>query len=987
MKKTLFFLLCGLFVMFTNTNAQNSFYVLNPEYPSYVETMSNNGRYVVGGVNQYVAYFWDLDTQTFQYLSSGLTKEGTELFGVTSDGVGVGSFRDHNYMIEIPDWEDGGEGEITPVPLRVAGIWENGTWTSLGIGYLNLEELTSHEFGSEAYDITADKKMVVGRLNRPGYNAAPCAWKYNEGTSSWDFIEYAYGSNRSAIITSVSADGSVACGWAVHNITGSRIPIIWTSPQDYILVGNEDPLVVKLGEAKKVSENGKYVAFDVGGKAAIYSVETNTYKTIDTHAGAQSSTITSVTNDGFAVGYSEFVEMFGGRWRIAFVYSDALGVMDFQEFLQTFAPDVIIPLFIDFSPTSRILSVISAISADGKTITGWNGPGVDARYSWVLKLENELIIRNKPHNLSAAVSNRNQVDLAWEAPAPSGEETFAGYKVYRDGTVIATLGTDALSYTDIVEVGGAHTYHVVATYSGGDSPASNSVSVNIIDNYDIPFAETFDSADFSLNFWTGDLDRSKWKILTFPFPQGLSGYGATYQNDPYSGITSYSDALISKSLDATSLTQIYLSYAFKFTSGDITNQNDKLSVEVFDGTNWVLIKEYLPNVASYGYVNEVIDISDKIAGKLFQVRFYAQGSNQANVSWTIDNFIVHTEKTQGEAPSDLLGEVVDESGDKQVDLVWTNTFGAYELTYINDPLNLNATGNNGNPFITAISFSSDELKKYNNMYLTSMSVDINQFVSGGLSTKVALVVFEDNIKIREQEIVFFVPNMMNIVKLVSPVLIQEGKELKFGVKVLQHDAEESPVTYQPNLISVPGKSDLLSEDDGASWVNVSTMEGGFPCTWAIMANITESDDVEVPLSLDESIYGYNIYKDGMKINDKLLPFSKNFTDKSYIESACYTVSAYYKDGSESPLSPEYCLVPLGINDNQANDGMWIYPNPTVDYINIAGEFTTASVINLTGKVIIITTESKIDISSLPKGIYLLNISTDNGIVSRKIMKQ
>lgn len=65
----------------------------------------------------------------------------------------------------------------------------------------------------------------------------------------------------------------------------------------------------------------------------------------------------------------------------------------------------------------------------------------------------------------------------------------------------------------------------------------------------------------------------------------------------------------------------------------------------------------------------------------------------------------------------------------------------------------------------------------------------------------------------------------------------------------------------------------------------------------------------------------------------------------------------------------------------------IFPNPTVDYININGDFTTVSIIDMAGKVIVKSTDRRIDVSSLVKGIYLIKIDTPTGSLTRKLMKQ
>ncbi|MFT5915084.1 MAG: CubicO group peptidase (beta-lactamase class C family), partial [Bacteroidia bacterium] len=67
----------------------------------------------------------------------------------------------------------------------------------------------------------------------------------------------------------------------------------------------------------------------------------------------------------------------------------------------------------------------------------------------------------------------------------------------------------------------------------------------------------------------------------------------------------------------------------------------------------------------------------------------------------------------------------------------------------------------------------------------------------------------------------------------------------------------------------------------------------------------------------------------------------------------------------------------------------IYPNPTETVFSIRSEFPIREIIirNMQGKEMRKTTESKVDISNFPKGIYLLETHFVNGVVSqRKLMK-
>jgi hypothetical protein len=86
---------------------------------------------------------------------------------------------------------------------------------------------------------------------------------------------------------------------------------------------------------------------------------------------------------------------------------------------------------------------------------------------------------------------------------------------------------------------------------------------------------------------------------------------------------------------------------------------------------------------------------------------------------------------------------------------------------------------------------------------------------------------------------------------------------------------------------------------------------------------------------------------------------------------------------------EECL--LSVNEQLLENTITIYPNPTVDILNIA--FTDGvqlehiDIFSITGKKIQTTQSTSIDFSSLTKGVYFARIQTNQGTVIKKIVKK
>ncbi|CAM3903711.1 MULTISPECIES: T9SS type A sorting domain-containing protein [Flavobacterium] len=79
---------------------------------------------------------------------------------------------------------------------------------------------------------------------------------------------------------------------------------------------------------------------------------------------------------------------------------------------------------------------------------------------------------------------------------------------------------------------------------------------------------------------------------------------------------------------------------------------------------------------------------------------------------------------------------------------------------------------------------------------------------------------------------------------------------------------------------------------------------------------------------------------------------------------------------------------LSIEDFSTNEKISVYPNPTKDYVNIDiknKDFIT-EIYDLSGKLLVTTSDSKIDMNKFNNGIYLLKIITVNETMFQKIIK-
>lgn len=955
---------------------ENKFEVLQ-NVIGYTENISSNGQYVAGGAG--LGFLWDLSDNTIIPLEAMVAETATEARDVNSSGTVVGIFKDPETIISITD-ADG--NIIRTEPVSMAGIWQEGVWKSLGLAIFQPEDLNKDYHGSAASCISEDGKVIGGWVEGAS-RMAPIVWTYNESENTWNHTEYALpeGQTFNAKITCMSADGTIAGGW-IGDAEGGRRPILWKSPTEPVIIGDNQLGAIDDG-CNGISDNGKYVAFTSVGKAGIYEMENDTFELTEGHQDAASAGMTCVTNNGVGFGYSDFSNFLIGRWRTAFAYSKTLGFMDMGDFVTTFASDMDIPADMMFDPSVKDLKVPMSVTGDGKVIVGYSGPSNIIRYPWAMKIANELVIYKKPNNLIATVTDRNKVTLSWEAPEADPENELKGYRMFMDGTAIKDIESTLLTYVDQAP-NGKHNYHVAAIYENGISPGTNIVVVSIVDTYELPLFENFESGSFETNYWTPSAETSKWAINPF-FATGIKDKGARCENWG----DAYNDGLTSRPMDATDQENVYLTFALCSTGySDPAQYKDTLKVEISDGDSWKLIKEYLGTRKENTYSIESFDLSELAKGKIFQIRFRVVGTGDSRL-WDLDNIRVDTAKETGLAADDIIGLI---KGDSAL-LAWKNPTGAYELSYEQTPLYNDAIGNDGTPFIAAIAYDGKDLELYKGLYLTSITAYINQNILDK-ELKIGLAIFEDGIK-TTQDIPTFTPNAWNTFELDQPVLIDGTKSLIFGIDVITHDIQEIPIgtdTNENDIPAIDGKGNIYSEDGGLTWAKLSDHANQYTNlplrnNWCIVGNVTASANPSTTPVKDENIAGYTLYRNGEKISNNLL-YLPQFVDSTAMELDTYVVKAYYLDeGLFSPESKEYILKSTsGISNNSSDNELIVYPNPATEYIRIEGEYSKATLMDVNGSVISTTPNNTIvPVNNLPAGMYLLEVITQKGKEVHKIV--
>ena len=140
---------------------------------------------------------------------------------------------------------------------------------------------------------------------------------------------------------------------------------------------------------------------------------------------------------------------------------------------------------------------------------------------------------------------------------------------------------------------------------------------------------------------------------------------------------------------------------------------------------------------------------------------------------------------------------------------------------------------------------------------------------------------------------------------------------------------------------------------------------------------------------------YQWYKNGSKITDainKTLEISEaSAADNGYY--FCYVTNTVV---TSLTIQTENVTLTydasLSIDNNEFSKAIKLFPNPVNDILQIRNSNNVAinkiEIFNILGKRVQVLNEPKIfiNVSSLPKGIYLMNIISEKGVTTKRIVK-
>lgn len=246
-------------------------------------------------------------------------------------------------------------------------------------------------------------------------------------------------------------------------------------------------------------------------------------------------------------------------------------------------------------------------------------------------------------------------------PSKAAHNYLTGFNLYRNGVKVNEKLITEHAYTDVVSSYGDHTYQVESVFETGTPVKGESVTVNVPNIHLLPFVEDFISYDFETNFWEiscpetgGSWGRECFWKIDYLQKTLFSEAAAFYP----SGLANYKDyCLTSMEFDATGLEGVMLCYdmaLYAYTGFGAVRGDEKMLIEVFDGTQWIKVAERSDADGSFGYTRSYVDLSSYVAGKKFKIRFNAQGVDCYNINEWFISYVRVYEKAKANVSGTVL---------------------------------------------------------------------------------------------------------------------------------------------------------------------------------------------------------------------------------------------------------------------------------------------------------------------------------------------
>lgn len=200
------------------------------------------------------------------------------------------------------------------------------------------------------------------------------------------------------------------------------------------------------------------------------------------------------------------------------------------------------------------------------------------------------------------------------------------------------------------------------------------------------------------------------------------------------------------------------------------------------------------------------------------------------------------------------------------------------------------------------------------------------------------------------------------------------KENITGTSYLDEDLPNDDYTYHLKVV-YPEMESVYASCSATVDVSISA-----PTHVVVTTEDDKIFNITWNASPEEYVAGYDIYRDGTKVNQELVESASYVDEAPYEGGYCYRVVAIAPMGESQP-SAKACAGLVAIEDVVVDNSLKVYPNPTEGALRITNNESPIKLLqlfDLNGRLLyekdhVGTTEYTIDISGFMHGVYILNV--------------
>jgi hypothetical protein len=663
-------------------------------------------------------------------------------------------------------------------------------------------------------------------------------------------------------------------------------------------------------------------------------------------------------------------------------------------------PIITIPvtLFVGDCPFPPPQNLVGSIINDDEALLQWEPPQLDS-----------LIRRGDGVNADGVRVLKGNLPLPNNRKYKNAEAELLGYNIYRDAQQINSSLIPDTFFIELLPPPGTYEFYVTAVYDECESEPSNSVIISAPP----PMPEILVVPDeFVFELETGLIFDDFMNINNIGFDTLEYSIAISYEtglmDDDWLTISPFTGSLPEGYMQVHFVqvnTTGLIPGGYNATIGIVSNDPDNPVLEI--PVSLTVLPSTIP--PPQNLQAEVVNINkielswDPPAGKpLLYYNIYIDGAligNTANTTYYSDEyepgiytFMVSAVYSEGESePAGPVEAIIGcplpapqyFDGIEIVPDLWQFTWEPPEepdrLRWDSGENAPGLTLPGGGAFSYAARWGPAHLQPYTGYFLSHVEFFPKENPSAEFVLKVWKGANAANL-ILEQPISGIIPEQWNTVKLDRSIEIDVLEELWIGFEVY-YSTGNSPAghDYGP---ATAGYGDLISLD-GVSWDSMS-IAYGLDFNWNIAGILFQFPNLD--FSVKETFGGYNFYRDSIKINTTIIT-ETIYTDSVPAWGHCYHVSAVY-DGCEAFSDP--WATSIGISENTL-DEVVLFPNPATNEVFIRSKqpFQQVRLLSLLGKVLVDKSvggnETRLDVSELNPGVYIVEIKTENAVVVRKLV--